>query len=61
LKIDADYAETRDKFKRRPEVFEPGYEDKTKRVIRNLENEEGISEKRRILSYGTTVFSYQNT
>jgi hypothetical protein len=37
LKIKADYKRVRDKFKRCPEVFEPGYEDKTKRVIRNLE------------------------
>jgi hypothetical protein len=37
LKIDADYARARDKFKKCPEVFEPGYEEKTKRVIINLE------------------------
>jgi hypothetical protein len=37
LKIDGDYARAQDKFKRCPEIFEPEYEDKTKRVIRNLE------------------------
>jgi hypothetical protein len=37
LKIEADCRRAREKYKKSPEVFEPGYEEKTKRVIRKLE------------------------
>jgi hypothetical protein len=61
VKIEADYVRARDKFKKSPEVFEPGYEDKTKRVIRNLEKKEGKNEKRRVFNYGIIASNCQST
>jgi hypothetical protein len=47
LRIDAEFIRAREKFKRYPEVFEPGYEDKTKRVLRNLEKKRRKKQKKK--------------